>query len=376
MGGTTSLFDRLPRLPDSKLHPLFLTVRDSRSHIAARGLMDRVFSEYEDKDGSFIREFQTHGFSARVWELSLFGYLAEQGYALDDTHATPDFVITGGCTIEATTNQPRNPMASPQVDLQTDEGRKYHFTINPTDRLGEFRKQMRKAITSKMRKRFEGGLTYWELAHVRDLPFVLAIQNFYAETSTAFTDGVAATYLLGEKPGDDGLFDDPELTPLSAVLFSNSGTAAQFNRIGKQAGYGVEDVRIWRAGFCLDREPGVVAPREFGYEVGTPAAPPEDFGQSLHLIHNPNTVRPLPRTALTGVRQTTRTVDRSQLVVTGLSTFVPFASYTLVLSIVLLPTRTRLDPVRQIRVRPDFAHDHRVRLGLLPLTCSFMVHRD
>jgi len=95
-----------------------------------------------------------------------------------------------------------------------------------------------------MRKRFKDGLAYWEQPHVRDLPFVLAIQSFYEENSTAFTDALAASYLLGEKPGMAGLFDDPELAPLSAVLFSNSGTVAQFNRIGKQFGYGVEDVMI------------------------------------------------------------------------------------------------------------------------------------
>jgi hypothetical protein len=331
----TSLFDRLPRLPDSKLHPLFLRVRDSKSQIAARGLMDRVFNEYVDKDGSFIREFQTHGFSARVWELSLFAYLAEQGYSLEHSYAMPDFVITDGCAIEAVTNQPGNPMEAPQVDLHTEEGLRYHLTINPSDRLGEFQKQLRKAITAKMRKRFKDGLAYWQLPHVRDLPFVLAVQSFYAETSTAFTDAVAATYLLGEEPDSEGLFDDPELTPLSAVLFSNSGTAAQFNRIGKQSGYGVDDVHIWRTGFCLDRTPGAMAAREFGYEVGTPDAPPEDFGQSLNILYNPNADRPLPPVLLTGIRHTAsiRNAD-GQFSVTGLSDFVPFASYTFVLDIV------------------------------------------
>ncbi len=57
---------------------MFRAIRDSESHVAARGLMDRIFTEYVDKDDSFVREFQTQGFSARVWELSIFGYLGEQ----------------------------------------------------------------------------------------------------------------------------------------------------------------------------------------------------------------------------------------------------------------------------------------------------------
>ncbi|MGO9782021.1 MAG: hypothetical protein ACLPQY_19995 [Streptosporangiaceae bacterium] len=331
MGGNGLLFERLPRLPDSKLHPLFLQVRDSRGHIAARGLMDRVFSEYVDKDGNFVRDFQTQGFSARVWELSLFAYLFEEGYTLDSEHAMPDFVIADGCAIEAVTNQPRNPMSAPESDLQTEEELRLHFTINSSARISEFQNQLRKAITSKMRKRFSDGRAYWELPHVRDLPFVVAIQSFYAETSTAFTDAVAAAYLLGEQTGSGGLFDDPELTPLSAVLFSNSGTVGQFNRIGKQFGYGVEDVMILRYGVCYDPTPGAVAARQFGYEVGTPGSPREDFAQSLHVIHNPNADRPLPQATLIGVRQTARIQGRSESVVPGLNTFLPFASKTLVM---------------------------------------------
>jgi hypothetical protein len=199
MGSNGSLFERLPRLPDGKLHPLFLEVRDSRGHIAARGLMDRVFSEYVDKDGNFVRDFQTAGFSARVWELSLSGYLAEQGYVLDSSHAMPDFIIAEGCAIEAVTNQPRDPMAAPELDLRADEQWQILATVNRSTGIAEFQNQLRKAITSKMRKRFSDGRAYWELPHVRDLPFVVAIQSFYTETSTAFTDGIAAEYLLGER---------------------------------------------------------------------------------------------------------------------------------------------------------------------------------
>ena len=161
---------------------------------------------------------------------------------------------------------------------------------------------------------------------------MLAIQSFYAETSTAFTDAIAATYLLGEQPGSGGLFDASELAPLSAVLFSNSGTVAQFNRIGKQLGYGTDDVWLFRFGFCLDTTPAAVLPREFWYEVGTPSAPPENFGQSLHLIHNPNADHPLSPTTLTGVRQTMQLPGQG-VIVTGADGFVPFASHTFVMGI-------------------------------------------
>jgi hypothetical protein len=333
MAGNGSLFERLPRFPDSKLHPLFLIIRDSRSHIAARGLLDQVFSEYVDKDGNFVRDFQTQGFSARIWELSLFAYLFEEGYTLDSTHAMPDFIIPEGCAIEAVTNQPRDPMSASQVNFEDEEEYRAFITINRSAGVTEFQNQLRKAITSKMGKRFKDGLTYWELPHIRDLPFVLAVQCFYGASSTAFTDGLAASYLLGEQPGMAGLFDDSELAPLSAVLFSNSGTVAQFNRIGKQSGYGVDDVRIFRSGIYYDPTPGATEARQFGYEVGTPGAPPEDFAQSLHLIHNPHADHPLRQETLMGVRQTAWIQGKSESVVPGIDTFLPFASRTLAVEI-------------------------------------------
>jgi hypothetical protein len=293
--------------------------------------LDRVFSEYVDKDRSFVREFQTQGFSARIWELSVFGYLAEHRYVLDSTQASPDFILPERCVIEAVTNQPADPMSLPDMEhLKTQEGWRHHFTINPADRMEEFKSQLRKAITSKTRKRFSNGLAYWEMPHTRELPFVLAVQSFYAETSTAFTDMIAAAYLLGEAPGIPGLLDDPELTPLSAVLFSNSGTISQFNRMGKQNGYGADEVRIWRNGLCYNPTPDATLPIEFGYEVGSSEAPPEHFGQSLHLIHNPNADRPLPPGSLEGIRRSARTQD-GEIITTAVDGFLPLASFTMVL---------------------------------------------
>jgi len=52
--------------------------------------MDEVFADFHDVDRSFLREFQTGGFSARVFELALFAYLREQGYEVDRASAGPN----------------------------------------------------------------------------------------------------------------------------------------------------------------------------------------------------------------------------------------------------------------------------------------------
>jgi hypothetical protein len=97
-----------PLVPLEQTHHLFRRVIESSGHTAARKMMNEVFADFHDVDKSFIREFQTEGFSARVFELALFAYLREQGCALDRSHPSPDFVVRGEApvAIEVTTTNP------------------------------------------------------------------------------------------------------------------------------------------------------------------------------------------------------------------------------------------------------------------------------
>src|SRR5207244_3318593 len=80
------------------------------------------FAGFRDVDHSFVREFQTDGFSPRVFELALFAYLQEQGYELDRSSPTPDFVINGESpmAIEACTSNPSQNDTDDAADLPTD----------------------------------------------------------------------------------------------------------------------------------------------------------------------------------------------------------------------------------------------------------------
>lgn len=103
---TRSLFG--PVAPEGRTSRRFRDVRDQKAFTAARRLMDEIFADFPDVDHSFVREFQTGGFSPRMLELALFGYLQEQEYVLDRSKPAPDFVITGDSpvAIEATTSNP------------------------------------------------------------------------------------------------------------------------------------------------------------------------------------------------------------------------------------------------------------------------------
>ena len=69
----------------------------------------RIFTDFVDRDGNFVEQFQTTGFDQRTWELFLFAYLHNAGFSFDVSHSRPDFVCEKGgewIAIEATTANP------------------------------------------------------------------------------------------------------------------------------------------------------------------------------------------------------------------------------------------------------------------------------
>jgi hypothetical protein len=48
--------------------------------------MNALFAQFTDVDGSFVREFETGGLSARVFKLALFANLQEHDLDLDRSH--------------------------------------------------------------------------------------------------------------------------------------------------------------------------------------------------------------------------------------------------------------------------------------------------
>jgi hypothetical protein len=108
-------------VPETRMSRRFRDVREQKAFTAARQVMNEVFTNFPDVDHSFVREFQTGGFSPRVLELALFAYTQEQGYDLDRTSPAPDFVLSGSSpvAIEATTTNPPEGQDPDDVDRTT-----------------------------------------------------------------------------------------------------------------------------------------------------------------------------------------------------------------------------------------------------------------
>lgn len=350
-----SLFSR--KVSDNKANSLFLAVRDGSAYQAARTLMDQVFADFGDKDGNFIKDFQTTGFSGRVWELSLFAFLQETGLNLDRSHRTPDYLVAGPTplAVEAATSQPPE---SDSVTLALKSGTIPQVPADLDLAQAEFVFQFGKTLRRKLIKRFDGDLPYWYLPQVQGKPFVLAAQSFHSDSSLFHSGTFAAEYLYGmrwnaqnDSSGalqiasvpieshhyngrsiPSGLFAQDEARHLSAVIFSNAGTVAQFNRIGTQRGLGADDTYLVRSGTCVSLDPDASMPFEFHYLVGSDLAPEETFSQGIHVLHNPFCDEPLDDGSFGAATEHRLDISTGQVVTTHVSSFSPIGSVTYTLA--------------------------------------------
>lgn len=310
-----------PVVSTGRLDHQFKQVAQGPGHEAAKALMNAIFENLRDVDHSFVQEFQTGGFSARVFELAVFAYLEEQNLQLDRTAPAPDFVLRGihPVAIEVTTSNPRQ-------DAPADD-------IVPTswvppdlpDADREFVFQLGKALRRKLTHRDAQGQHYWEKRHVTGLPFVIAVGAFHNEHAQFHPEGLLAKYLYGldqEFNQDDAgnltvtphhiiehqhagktipsaLFRQTESANLSGVLFSNALTMAKFNRIGTEQGLGHPQTALVRYGTCYNYAPNALTPNPFAYVVGDrPDHDLETFSEGLHLFINPWATVPLSPEAL------------------------------------------------------------------------------
>lgn len=298
----------------NKLHPQFITLRDSPLCEPARQMLREIQQRFEDPDGNFVEQFQTSGFDARTFELFLFAMLEENGHAVDRTYERPDFLITKdgiSASVEAVTANPK----------PSKEHQPYHALPSARDQAelenyvrNDLAIRMGSPLFTKLRKR------YWELPHVAGKPLVLAIQCFHEPGALTFTSTTLTHLLFGyrqswyhdadgnliisEVPIDEhrsgvkaipsGFFAQPEAENISAVLFVNSGTIPKFGRMGLEAGLGQGTVRMIRHGTCYRHDPNATLPEPFLYEVGDPEHGRETWREGTVLIHNPNAAHPLP----------------------------------------------------------------------------------
>src|SRR6202008_4846801 len=83
--------------------------------------------------------------------------------------------------------------------------------------------------------------------------------------------GPGPDHTYGSKTVPTGFFDLPGAENISAILFSNAGTIAKFDRMGVVAGFAAPDTVYKRAGFRFDPEPQATEALHFVEEVTDPS---------------------------------------------------------------------------------------------------------
>jgi len=300
--------------PEGQLHPQFVHLRDLERYEPARGMLREVQAQFDDPDGNFVEQFQTTGFDARTFELFLFTMFRSTGHEVDRSHARPDFLLSkDGVTaaVEAVTaSVPAVGGIRPYFSLpkeQTAEEQLSYIKDSLPIRLGS-------PLFSKLKQR------YWLEPHVTGQPFVIALQDFSGPGSLLHSSTPLSRYLngfeqrwyhddegkliiveegvesheVGTKKIPSGFFHQSDAENISAVLFSNTGTIAKFNRMGHEGAHRSPNVRMVRAGVCYRHDPNAALPEPFVYEVGDFSHGPESWRQGTVLIRNPNAIFPLP----------------------------------------------------------------------------------
>lgn len=303
--------------PPEKLHEQFVILRDNPHWEPARVQLRRTCSEVDDPDGNLIEQFQTTGFDSRTFELFLYEMFKECGHTIDRSHQYPDFMLSKDgieVAVEAVTV---NPTGKP--------GKIVPYDHDPSPLQGE---ELIHYLTQEVAIRFGSPLyskqqkKYWERAHIAGKPLIFAIETFHAPGALGLSYSSLSNYLFGigqtwhhnengelvinthevkehsipsKKPIPSGFFNQPDVENISAVLFCNAGTMAKFNRIGLEAGYGKDKVRMLRFGTQHKWDPNATKPDPFIYEVGHREDRPETWWEGTALIRNPSALHPLPK---------------------------------------------------------------------------------
>lgn len=322
-------FDLMAVTHDAKLAAGFEILLNDPGRHPARSALKEIGPWLAPSDPHFVREFQTTAFDQRIWELYLWAAFRELGFDVEQPEA-PDFLCSTPFiefTVEATTVAPstsgvlaKHP--NPQTNADKMEFLKHYMPI----KFGS-------SLTSKLNKKNAKGEPYWERPETKGKPFILAIADFHKPGdineigSMTYTHSALWPYLYGrrveiytvdgvdgwrEVKGEDhvyegkvvptGFFDLPGAENISAVLFSNAGTLAKFDRMGVRAGFVPPDHTYIRHGLRYNPDPAAIVGIPFFSDVSS-SDYEEYWSDELQIFHNPNAKNPISPDTFGGIAQ-------------------------------------------------------------------------
>jgi hypothetical protein len=316
--------------PDA-LHPHFRLLTQSPGRHPSRSVFKEIGPWLAPTDPHFVREFQFSQFDQRLWEMYLWATFRELRFDVTQPEA-PDFLCKApgiAFAVEATTVGPSTSgVLADHPDPETPEEMTEFLANYMPMKFGS-------SLTGKLKKKDKEGHNYWERSDTADTPFLLAIADFHISGSEVsegkrgsmtYTHSALWPYLYGHRVEwemidgqlivravkgtphtykgkiiETGFFDLPGAENISAIIFSNAGTLAKFDRMGIAAGFLPTDHKYVRMGFRYNPDPNAVHPLPFVEEIGEDYV--EYWADELQIFHNPRARVPLAEDVFRGVTQ-------------------------------------------------------------------------
>lgn len=221
-----------------KLHHHFISTLDPTA-AGVRAVLSSWAEGFDDRDGKFVREFQTT-YNSCFWELYLFAVLKQLGIKVDFAFDAPDFVSAShpiaveaaiaGHSINDPITFPRTMALLANKDM---EARRKASIIRLSNAFH--------AKSRAFRKR------YVALPHMKDRSYIVAISNFGTQDSYLQADAPMQSLLFDidkqkEVYKDNGaavplgLFRSNAHAHISAVLYSSLATFGKARALGNDEG--------------------------------------------------------------------------------------------------------------------------------------------
>lgn len=227
-----------PLVAPGALHQNFVRTLDPNAS-GVREVLNTWAEGFPDRDGKFVREFQTT-YNSSFWELYLFAVLKQLKIEIDFSYASPDFVAKNlPLAIEATIASHAHddvPEWEKTLAGVTHDNLGFAYTQSII-RLSNALMGKSKLYTEK----------YAALPQMKGRTFVVAISNFGTQDSYILGD-VAMQRLLYDNwkekqvlkangsPVAVGLFRSDAFAHISAVLYSTTATFGKARAFGNDQG--------------------------------------------------------------------------------------------------------------------------------------------
>lgn len=332
---------KITKIPNDDLHVKFKLLRDEPTYYGAKKIIEDWTNNFFDKDNKIIKEFQTT-FHSSFWEFYLHSVFEKIGFKLNTENNRPDFIISSPeeIYIEAVVSEIKDAGRSENERIQDD----IFNNLLPISTKKEFSELIDEAIVrhsnsinSKLKKYTGFNVkNKWKSGYVdckwvnKDRPYLIALASFdqisygkeYIYSMEALLYGMyynpeTKTYIKRgsiKKPGTNsdieiGIFNNPLMQDVSAVIFSNTLTLGKLSSLSKSNGtpsfQSIINVRY-------SYDPPHYRIHEVEHDN------PEYLLDGLYIFHNPNAKNKLSEDLLSSSGLLQFTIDSYEIAMQGL----------------------------------------------------------